>query len=131
MGTKRSSIWMILSVLAVAGCRSGPKRPSGVPPEATAIPIPWGYDWDYCWVDKVKNVNKCIIYNGGGEILYGGVFLRYEGTGVIPADQLKINTHHGGEQWIELQNGVILIPESNYAGIKKFVDWIKGKRASP
>jgi hypothetical protein len=94
------------------GCQNAPKRPGNVPAMATPIAIPHGYDWDYCWVDKAMNINKCQIYNGVGDLLYGGVFLRYEGTGLVPEESLKI-TQHGGEAWIELQNGVILIPKSN------------------
>jgi hypothetical protein len=121
----------LLIAIGSNGCHNGPKRPANVPAEATPIPIPHGYDWDYCWVDKALNVNKCQIYNRAGDLLYGGVFLRYEGTGVVPEDALKIDPHQGGEQWIQLQNGVILIPESDYDGIKKLLDWEKGKRSAP
>ena len=118
-------------ILGVAiGCQNNPKRPSNVPAKATPIAIPHGYDWDCCWVDKTLNVNKCQIYNRVGDLLYDGVFLRYEGSGVVPKESLKI-TQHGGEQWIELQNGVILIPKSNYDGIKKLLDWMNGKRSAP
>jgi hypothetical protein len=112
------------------GCRYTPTRPANVPANATPIAIPHGYDWDYCWVDKTLNVNKCRIYNRGGDFLYGGVFLRYEGTGVVPEEALKI-TQHGGEAWIELQNGVILIPESNYVRVKNILDFMNGRRSHP
>jgi hypothetical protein len=126
-------MWYITSLLIVTlatGCHNTPTRPANVPANATAIAIPHGYDWDYCWVDKNLNVNECRIYNRGGELLYGGVFLRYEGSGVVPEEALKI-TQYGGEQFIKLQNGVILIPASHYVAIKNNLDWINGKRDHP
>jgi hypothetical protein len=74
---------------------------------------------------EMKNVchgqNHCDIFNAGGELLYSGVFRRYEGTGVVPETELKI-AQGGGEQWVELENGEILIPESDYERIKKFLN---------
>lgn len=106
------------------------KRPDSVPAKATPIAIPYGFDWDYCWVDKAMNVNKCQIYNGNGLLMYDDVFVRYEGTEVVPEESLKI-TQKGGEQWIELEDGTILIPESDYSRIRKTLDWLKGRSSHP
>ena len=109
-----------------------PHRPSNVPKNAVPVSALWGYDWDYCWFDEKDNVSHCQIFNKNGDTLYNDVFLAYEGKEPSSADDLQIrhNQDGGGEQWIYLQNGTILIPRSGYTGIKKLLDWQKGKRAS-
>ncbi len=73
---------VFIIVFLIVNCKSGsPKRPSAIPARATPIAIPHNYDWDYCWVDKTMNVNKCQIYNGDGLLMYDGIFVRYEGAG--------------------------------------------------
>jgi hypothetical protein len=122
---------MLIVMALTLGCKNGlPKRPENVPARAIPIAIPHSYDWDYCWVDKTMNVNRCQIYNGDGLPLYDDVFLPYEGTGVVPEELLKIS-QKGGEQWIELQDGTILIPKSHYDQIKRLIDWLKGRRPNP
>jgi hypothetical protein len=119
------------AALSLACCHdASPRRPQNVSVKATPVAIPHGYDWDYCWVDKTVNVNRCRIYNGDGLILYDDIFVRYEGSGVVPEDSLQIS-QKGGEQWIELQDGVILIPQSRYGQVKRLIDWLKGRRPNP
>ncbi len=118
-------------LLLIVSCKSdAPKRPAGVPAKATPVAIPHSYDWDYCWVDKAMNVNRCQIYNGDGLQLYDGIFVRYEGSGVVQEEFLQIS-QKGGEQWIELQDGTILIPQSHYDQVKRLIDWLKGRRPNP
>ncbi len=108
-----------------------PKRPSNVPPQAVYVSGPKSRgDWEWCWVDRRQEANRCQISNVGGDVLYEGVFLPYEGNEVVPEAKLKI-TQHSGPQWVELENGTILIPGSDYPQIKRFLDWLKHKRASP
>ena len=118
------ALWVFFKVL--------PHRPPNVPKDATPVSMLWGYDWDYCWFDEKDNASHCRIFNKRGDKLYDDVFLPYEGKGPTSADDLKIrrNQDDGGEQWIYLQNGAILIPRSDYDGIKKLLDWQKGKRAT-
>jgi len=121
--------WVNLTVVAVAVVllawwqfgTPDPVRPPNVPSGATMVGIPFGVNWDYCWVDKLANENKCQIFDKGGGILYEGIFQRYKGSGLVPDPELKI-TQRGGEQWIELENGVILIPKTDYDRIKNFLD---------
>jgi hypothetical protein len=121
---------LFLGMLTI-GCKGNmPKHPVGVPAKATPIAIPHGYDWDYCWVDKTTDVNRCQIFNGNGVLMYDGIFLRYEGTGTIPEESLRIS-QKGGEEWVELQDGDILIPKSDYEQIKRVIDWLKGRRKTP
>jgi hypothetical protein len=122
---------VFIIMLLMVSCKSdSPNRPAAVPAKATPIAIPHSYDWDYCWVDKVMNVNRCQIYNGEGLLMYDGIFVRYEGSGVVPEESLQIS-QKGGEQWIELQDGTILIPQSHYDQVKRLIDWLKGRRPNP
>jgi hypothetical protein len=122
---------LLIFIALEGGCnRSGPTRPANVPSTATAIAIPHGYDWDVCFTDQEASVNKCQIYNGNGVLMYDGVFLRYEGSGVVPQESLKIS-QNGGEQWIQLENGTILIPKTHFEQIHRLVDWLKGRRPAP
>ena len=122
---------LLIGMVFAVSCKRGlRRRPDNVPLQATAIAIPHGYDWDYCWADKAANVNRCQIYNGDGLLMYDGVFLRYEGTGMVPEESLKIS-QRGGEQWIELEDGTILIPRSHYDQVKRIIDWLKGRKAQP
>jgi hypothetical protein len=90
------------------------------------VGIPYSFVWDYCWLDEATNENRCQIFNKGGNILYDDVFLRYEGTGPVPQSELRIK-QCAGEQWIVLENDVILIPKRGYERIRKFVDALPHK----
>jgi hypothetical protein len=118
------ALWVYLKVL--------PHRPPNVPNTATPVSMPWGYDWNDCWFDSSQSVSHCQIFNKNGDVLYDDVFLPYEGNGPTSADALKIrrNQGAGGEEWIYLENGTILIPRSRYDKIKKGLDWQTGKRAT-
>ena len=101
-------------------------RPPNVPKGATMVGIPYSVVWDYCWLDNTTNQNRCQIFNKGGNPLYDDVFLRYEGTGPVPQSELRIK-QCAGEQWIVLENNVILIPRTGYERIRKFVDALPHK----
>lgn len=117
-------LWVLFKVL--------PHRPPNVPKNATPVSALWGYDWDYCWFDMKENASHCQIFNRNGDKLYDDIFLPYEGNGPTSPDDLKIkhDQHGGGEEWIYLQNGTILIPRSSYGRIKNGIDWQNGKRAT-
>jgi len=120
-----AGLWVYFKVL--------PHRPPSVPKNAVPVSALWGYDWDYCWFDEKDSVSHCQIFNKNGDTLYSDVFLPYEGKGPTSADDLKIKRDQegGGEEWIRLQDGTILIPRSGYDRIKKGLDWQNGKRAGP
>lgn len=62
--------------------------------------------------------------------MYDEVFVRYDGVGVVPEKSLRI-AQTGGEQWIELQDGTVLIPQSHYEQVKRLIDWLHGRRKNP
>jgi hypothetical protein len=122
---------MFVFGILVIGCKSSQlERPKNVPARATPIAIPHGYDWDICSVDKIRNVNRCQIYNGSGVLMYDDIFVKYEGDGVVPEELLNIS-QKGGEQWIQLQDGTILIPKSHFEQVSRLIDWLKGRRKAP
>lgn len=142
---KRMKVWLWVGavfVVVVAGAAVTylvrvysepymPPRPANIPQFATYVAGPKGRgNWTWCSVGDERQANICHICNVQGEVLYEGVFLRYEGTGVVPRQNLKIS-QRSGPQWIELDDGTILIPGSDYPQIKRFLDWLKHKRASP
>ena len=102
------------------------ERPPIVPKGATMIGIPYSVVWDYCWLHVATNENHCQIFNKGGDTLYDDIFLRYVGTGTVPQSELRMK-QCAGEQWIVLENNVILIPKHGYERIKNFVDALPHK----
>ena len=96
-----------------------PSALPGVPAKATPVAILHSYDWDYCWVDKAMNVNRSPSLQWRGLQLYDGIFVRSEGSGVVQEEFLQIS-QKGGEQWIELQDGTILIRiNAHYDQVKR------------
>jgi hypothetical protein len=101
-----------------------PHRPDEVPKAAIPVLVMGGYDWAYCWVDKRENVDRCKIFNRGGDVLFDEIFLPYRGGKPVPAADLKIKRDQGvsGGQWIELENGVILVPKSRHDRVREIID---------
>lgn len=112
-------------------------RPPGVPAQAVRVPIGRAQGWARCWLDAAANVNRCRLYNAGGELLrrFGhendddDVFLPYEGLGPIPEADLQIDRPHtNNPSTVWLKNGVILLPRNDFETAKRWVDVLKGKR---
>jgi hypothetical protein len=62
-------------------------------------------------------------------VIYKERFAVYSGREPKQTSDLKISDQ-GGEQWVLLDNGTILIPASDEAGMRRFLDWTFGKRAT-
>jgi hypothetical protein len=111
------------------GCTQSP--PAGVPANAIRVSS-FGRrgGWAHCWLDHRENVNRCRIYNASGERLLplndkndpDDVYLKYEGSGPVPEAQLQIYPELTGPIVVWLQNGVILIPRSDYDVQKRYLD---------
>jgi hypothetical protein len=121
-------------LLLDCGKTSLPKRPDNVPAGATLAPGgKIGGWWHYCEFIETDHQAYCHIWNVAGLILYEGVFLPYDHQ-PIEAGEIKVvyNPRWGDDsQFIHLQNGRILIPESNFRRLSQFADWLSGKRSSP
>jgi hypothetical protein len=87
--------------------------------------------WQQCWVDERKKVNWCRTWNVVGDVFYDEPFLRYSGDpSPVPAEQLHI-AHEGGPKpaglrlkggpdYVVLENGEILLPQSESEEKKLF-----------
>jgi hypothetical protein len=69
----------------------------------------------------------CKITNRGGLVIYDEPFAVYSGQTPSGVSDLRISDK-GGQQWILLDNGTILIPTSDEAGMRRFLDWYFGER---
>jgi hypothetical protein len=126
----------LLALLALGcvtvGC-SDPVRPANVPAGATFVPFSQSGGWAHCWVDSSANVNRCRTYNIRGERLYrpfkenddDDVFLRDEGVGVVPAEQLQIDSRNTTWVYVWLKNGVVLVPRNQFENVRAQVRSIK------
>jgi len=122
---------VLANVIAFAAC-SRERPPDGVPEAATRVAFSKNGGWVYCWFDTTMQVNRCRTYNASGMRMYrvgketddDDVFLRYEGSGPVPEDQLQIDIVHTEPDFIWLENGVVLLPRNDYAHQKSVVDEI-------
>jgi hypothetical protein len=103
-------------------------RPPGVSLTATLIHAPKGAGvWQEC---RLENDGvRCKIANRKGLVIYDERFAVYSGHAPREISDLKISSQ-GGEQWVLLANGTILIPTSDEASMRRFLDWTFGKRAT-
>lgn len=124
-----------------------PKRPanisaSGIFIERGSVPFKLSTygDWLDCWQDVRTNTDQCRLTNENGLSKFEGTFLTYETKAVVPEPELKIDATKTGHLWmgvtaenvsfpvVFLQNGTILLPQSDYEKAKKIVDyWVSGR----
>lgn len=76
-------------------------------------------------------MDSCHIWNRGGLILAEGEIVAYDGGQPAKADELLISDAESGPDRVSLQNSRILIPKAREAEVRRFVDWLKGKRQTP
>ena len=117
-----------------------PKRPSNISSrsvflERGSVPFKLSThgDWLECWEDSTATVDRCRLADEKGAIKFEDVFLLYEGPSPVPEKDLtfdvdKTRTLHYGVKGISLpviflQNGQILLPQSDYEWGKKSVDY--------
>jgi hypothetical protein len=109
-------------------------RPQDVTPEATCVLAgKAGCWWQHCRATIAGRPVHCRIWNAGGLILEDEQFLPYDGGAPPTADELKIpvDAKFAGPDRIFLANGRVLLPRSRFDDLKKFVDWLNGKREQP
>ena len=94
----------ILAISITAGAASCASRPAGVPEDAVRVAFSESGGWVHCWLDTGVRVNRCRTYNSSGDRLYrfrkehddDDVFLRYQGSGPVPEEELQIDIIHTG-----------------------------------
>ena len=104
-----------------------------MPSDATRVHFFQRGGWAYCRLDKAENVNRCRIYSLDGERLLpwndrndpDDVFLKYEGDGPVPEDELKIEPSLTGPVVVWLRSGIVLLPRSDYEVQKRYMDDVK------
>ena len=99
------------------------RRPANVPSDAVLVQLSKGGAWQRCEVNSSTKQNRCQIFNWKGGVLYDETFLPYdEGLPVGSAD-LRIPRYVPavGLDWICLENGRILLPESRFQELKSFL----------
>jgi hypothetical protein len=122
-----------LLILGVIGAywwaNTVPSRPRGVPTTAVflwapyvGLPGPRRGSWLAC--SEKAGHNRCTLSGVDGNIEYEGEFVPYGRKDAIPADQLRIDPIKTREYevWVGealvplvyLDNGVVLLPASNY-----------------
>ncbi len=108
-------------------CSTAQQRPANVPVGAVKVIGAKGTGpWQYCELTPADQVH-CRLFNINGEVLYDDVFVVYSGEQPKSSSDLKIS-EEGGDQWIRLKNGTVLIPDNQKAEMTRFLDWLFGKR---
>jgi hypothetical protein len=105
-----------------------PWRPANVPktsvflfglPVGSPFPEPKQGTWVNCWLDTANAIDRCSSFNVDGAPIYEGPYIRYEGTGAVPQNELQIIAKISGDHdyfrgvnvpIVHLRSGVILIP---------------------
>jgi hypothetical protein len=137
MNSLRATLAMSAAAAASILSCCGPTRPPGVPEGAVPVSFSSSGGWAYCWLDTTMAVNRCRTYNSNGQRLNrfrhenddDDVFLRYQGLGPVPQNELKIDVVHTSTDFIWLENGVVLIPRNDFDHQKQFIDELMRARA--
>ena len=116
--------------------------PSGVFLQVGSVPfwVSTHGDWLECWKDEKANADRCKYTGEKGVVYFEDFVLPYERISPVPEDGLIIDVrrtrglHYGVTEknsrfpLIFLQNGQILLPQSDYEWGKRFVDfWVMRK----
>lgn len=114
---------LVLCLVVIAGCISSPPRPSGVPERAVRIARSGGHDfWQFCSISTERGRDlECTVTNALGTILAQGKFVA--AVGAVPeTEQDLLILPEGGNNWIVLRNGAILVPED---GFQQHVEFLR------
>ena len=126
------TVAVVLLLCFACSQKSGEVRPKNVPADAVFVrgaKIGW---WQQCIVTNGQPVH-CRVWNQEGLVLEDEGFLPYDGGPPPTAEELKIasNPAFAGPDRIFLINNRVLLPQSRFDELKKFVDWLEGKSARP
>ena len=110
-----------------------PKRPANVPASAVFASggkVGW---WHYCELSTAEGQAHCTIWNMGGLVLQQGVFLPQDRRALTREEIKVIDNPRWGDnaEFINLQNGRVLIPASDFDRLSRFAEWLEGRRSSP
>lgn len=129
--------WLIRSCGAVmtaagilASCSPWPEpppRPENVPPDAVRVYGPKTWWWFKCWYDG--KTDRCQIFNERGAVLNNDVYRPYDGGPVVQEEDLRIDVQRSGPPIVWLENGRILLPDSDFQAQKAFVDTFRGQQS--
>jgi hypothetical protein len=127
------------ALVLITACHAA--RPSTVPEGAVYMAFSSSGGWAHCWLDPTIGLNRCRTYSADGRRLYrfghenddDDVFVRYEGAGPVPEEQLKFDVAHSSPDFLWLQNDVVLIPRNDFEHQKQFVGELMraGAKGSP
>ncbi len=94
-----------LSVLAVScNLKDQPiflehRHPANVPADATLVDQPKGGLWERCTYDPEKRVDRCEVYNWGGDVLFNEEFIPYDGGEPVTSADLRIPRYARWQAW--------------------------------
>lgn len=126
---RRATATMAMAAIFIcAGCWRIPARPEQVPPSAVYVPSVKGGYWHACRLDADGQCT-CTIHRDNGRTMYDEVFLPYEGRPPTAA-RLVISAEGTGDT-VKLADGQLLLPKSEFARVKQYWDFRRGKAASP
>jgi len=126
-----------LTSVGEIGCRA--HRPFSVPEGAVYVGLSPNGGWAYCWFDSAIRLDRCRTYSADGRRLYrfghensdDDVFLKADGSGAVPQDQLKIDVVHTSDGFVWLENDIVLVPRDDFDNQRQLVEDIinSGRRA--
>jgi len=126
-GLEYTILLFLLVIMNAAACR--PRRPSNVPDDSVYVvgaKVGW---WERCSYESKRDVDRCQIFDEGGDIVSDEDFLPYDGGPAAKRSELDVvsDSDLAGPQYVCLRNGRILIPKSHFDSQKRYLDWATGK----
>lgn len=123
----------VAALLSACAYKSDVVRPDSVQADAVFVrgaKVGW---WQQCAAGSSGQPIHCCIWGGAGGVLADEEFLPYDGGPSPTADELKIapDPTFPGPDRIFLTNNRVLLPQSRFGELKKFVDWLNGKSDQP
>ena len=117
---------VLISAALMYGCSVSPEwppRPDNVPADSVRIGHRKTSWWIKCW--REDDINKCQVFNSGGEVLYNEIFRPYDGGPVVGEGDLRIDPRRSDVTSIYLENGRILLPTTDFERHKQWIDDIR------
>jgi hypothetical protein len=135
------TLFFVLLALAWWGSRI-PKRPSdisasGIFIERGSVPFKLSThgDWLDCWRDSLTSTNRCRLTDERGAVMFEDTFLPYAAQAPLTNTDLRIDAKKTGHlsmgvtgydislPIIFLQNGTILLPQTDFQRAKNIVEF--------
>lgn len=103
-----------------------PPRPPNVPQEAIRLGGPKAQWWVKC--EYRPPMDRCTVYNSGGEVLYDNAEYRpYDGGDAVAERDLVIDPKRSSIQVLYLENGRIIILARAFDSHKRDIDAARGE----